>query len=792
MRHTAILALDIEGFTAPGRTHTHRRAILQRLEPLLVDAARFFIPYGDPLKILAWQSTGDGWFLVFNHFPYHVAFQYAETLATALETHHQAEPDPDMRIRMRQVLVLGDVETTRTQWLSDAFTDATRFLDHAPFKRYLTASSSASVLAVSALFYSEWLHEQKNTDGPPIEPPLFTPFQCEDKHGLLHEGFVRGAGWSETDPGETEDAPAASQERPSSFSDRIAQALINKGVLLDQLDRPEEAILVYDNISKQFKTRTETPIAELVAQALINKGVALGRLDRPEEAVQVFDDISKRFKMRKETVFAKQMAQALLNKGVLLGQLDRTEEALATLQTLLTRFQDRTEPVLQDVVSLGKELENMLYTPEGGSRLIKQLRLTHWKSFKKTTLYLDPFTVLIGNNASGKSNALDALLLLSHIAKGTHLTEAVTEIRGGLPGVTLTGQNTFTLEVWVGNRNNATEYIYAITAQTDDNTCSLLKESLECRTPNPDGHDPETRTVTLFQTSGDDKKKADIILVQLHGEKSEAPHPYRRSQTVLSQLHQKTTLPREVYRGIEQVTAALSGILTLNPSPAKMRGYSSSTTEPLNPDASNIAGVIAALQGDAKTRLAKAVNDYAKHLPEGDIQKIWAEQVGKRNDFYLCCAEQWQAANPADNPPGDPVEARSMSDGTLRFLAILTALATCPKGSLLIIEEVDNGLHPSRADLLVRMLREMGYDRSVDVLITTHNATLLDKLGPALLPFVTIAHRNPTSGHSQLTLLEDVAQLPKLLASGSVGKLAASGRLEQKLSGKKRVNHGQQ
>ena len=44
--------------------------------------------------------------------------------------------------------------------------------------------------------------------------------------------------------------------------------------------------------------------------------------------------------------------------------------------------------------------------------MIKELSLKNWKSFTEATLYIDPLTVLIGSNASGKSNALDALLFL--------------------------------------------------------------------------------------------------------------------------------------------------------------------------------------------------------------------------------------------------------------------------------------------------------------------------------------------------------------------------------------------
>ncbi|MFK8163712.1 MAG: AAA family ATPase, partial [Lewinella sp.] len=44
--------------------------------------------------------------------------------------------------------------------------------------------------------------------------------------------------------------------------------------------------------------------------------------------------------------------------------------------------------------------------------MIKSITLKNWKSFGEATLYVDPLTVLIGTNASGKSNFLDALVFL--------------------------------------------------------------------------------------------------------------------------------------------------------------------------------------------------------------------------------------------------------------------------------------------------------------------------------------------------------------------------------------------
>ena len=40
--------------------------------------------------------------------------------------------------------------------------------------------------------------------------------------------------------------------------------------------------------------------------------------------------------------------------------------------------------------------------------MITKIRLQNWKSFKDSTIYIDSLGILIGTNASGKSNVLDA------------------------------------------------------------------------------------------------------------------------------------------------------------------------------------------------------------------------------------------------------------------------------------------------------------------------------------------------------------------------------------------------
>ena len=221
----------------------------------------------------------------------------------------------------------------------------------------------------------------------------------------------------------------------------------------------------------------------------------------------------------------------------------------------------------------------------------------------------------------------------------------------------------------------------------------------------------------------------------------------------------------------------MSGIFVLNPIPDHMRGYSP-LAEKLMTDGSNIAGVLAALNGPKKKEIQDKLTFYLKKIPEKDIISVWTECVGKFDtDAMLYCQEGWQ---------GDSseciVDARGMSDGTLRFLAIVTAMLINEGNKLIVVEEADNGLHPSRAENLLNMLQELGRERNIDVIITTHNPALLNAAGTSMIPFITVAHRNE-NGQSELTLLEDIQSLPKLISAGNIGELAADGKIESALAG---------
>jgi predicted ATPase len=380
--------------------------------------------------------------------------------------------------------------------------------------------------------------------------------------------------------------------------------------------------------------------------------------------------------------------------------------------------------------------------------MITELRLENWKSFGEATLYIDPLSILIGTNASGKSNVLEALQFLQKIATRGSVTDALLTTRGGIEWVAKKPQNTFALTVVI-RFDDTTSYEYYIRCKIYQNECLSEKETLTCINNNG------THVIPL-------RREAGFGLV------------YSQASLLVNEYIAQDALNEESIG--KPVLSVLRSICLLSPNPTVMTGYSL-LSEQLVPDASNIAGVLAALSNERQKEIEDILTKYASCLPERDIHRVYAEKVGKLGkDAMLYCDEKWGESGEIFT-----VDARAMSDGTLRFLAILTALLTLPEGSLLAIDEVDNGFHPSRAHLLLEALQTIGKQRNIDVLVTTHNPALLDALGTEFVPFVTVAHRDSITGESKLTLLEDIEQLPKLLAQGTVGKLSTQGLIEKSL-----------
>jgi hypothetical protein len=306
-----------------------------------------------------------------------------------------------------------------------------------------------------------------------------------------------------------------------------------------------------------------------------------------------------------------------------------------------------------------------------------------------------------------------------------------------------------------------TDYQYTLEFAKQNDKLTITKETLSADGKDlllTDENDSSSNDTYLFMTSYSGKQGKRRTL------------QVARDRSALFQLA-SNGLRKEVTDGINAVLNRLKNIFVLNPIASLMRDYSPLQKD-LKESASNIAGVIAAIDDGKRDELQKKIADFVRPLPERDIVRVWTETVGLfKRDAMLYCEENWIDGQVQQ------LDARGMSDGTLRFIAIVTALLTLPEKTLLMIEEVDNGLHPSRSQELIRALKVIGEERSIDVLCTTHNPYLIDSLGNDMIPCISYVKRSEDTGKSVLTTLDKNSNLVNMMASGSIGMAMVKGRI---------------
>ena len=102
--------------------------------------------------------------------------------------------------------------------------------------------------------------------------------------------------------------------------------------------------------------------------------------------------------------------------------------------------------------------------------MLKKLILENWKSFRYAELYFDPLTVLIGTNASGKSNVVEALEFLRRMATVETVDVALNgdrvlpPIRGGSEWITFrpNDETEFTLKILLQEEKSETDILRSI------------------------------------------------------------------------------------------------------------------------------------------------------------------------------------------------------------------------------------------------------------------------------------------------------------------------------------------
>ncbi|MFC7752650.1 AAA family ATPase [Tsukamurella soli] len=352
---------------------------------------------------------------------------------------------------------------------------------------------------------------------------------------------------------------------------------------------------------------------------------------------------------------------------------------------------------------------------------ITEVRLTAFKSFRDEVLPLGPLTILTGLNGAGKSNALDAIEVLAGLASGASLSFVLRETRGGAEGSAPHG----TSRIELG--------------------CTVELDGAGYRWD---------------------------LTIDVAGE----PRVARESLTAAT--------------GISAVRAALVGVFHLDPIPARMRQFVPAHQVRLRRDADNLSATMASLSeqhpGEFNGLVALADRLQGGRVPGIDFERTTLDDV-----MFTLRERSAVGADTGSTP------AREVSDGLLRVLAVGCAVGATrdhldlpapphpgvvSARPLLVVEEVENGLHPSQAGYVLDLVRDAATQQTKSILLTTHSSALLDDATGALNDDILVCYRAPATGYSHIARLPELEGYLDAMISGPIGRNVASGRLTGPIS----------
>ncbi|MFM5977547.1 MAG: AAA family ATPase [Dolichospermum sp.] len=408
--------------------------------------------------------------------------------------------------------------------------------------------------------------------------------------------------------------------------------------------------------------------------------------------------------------------------------------------------------------------------------MLIEFTLANFKSYNTSRLPLGALTVLIGANAAGKSNALEGLRLLSWLAQGQKLSSiqyavnsAEAVVRGRVNDLCCHGQSSFTigcrLDIPEWNELNITLSVRDGELHISSERITDSKNTVLYELDQPSqGINTDVGVAYNNFTRGQNKPRITCsdqiaIFVQLDSP-GRFDVKYEKSQKIIPET-------------VREYQRVLQNILFLDPIPAKMREYSFKSDQRLQEDGKNLSSVLYRLWQNQPENQQTILN-FIQSLPEQAIDGL-DFLIGPRDEVMVRLAETF-----GDNRRY--YEAALLSDGTLRVLAIAAAMLSATEGSLVVIEEIDNGVHPNRAKHLLASIRDIAERRKLRVLLSTHNPALMDALPDVALGDVVFCFRDPqgrNKGNSRLVRLRDMDDYSSLILQGPLGQLVTTGVVDR-------------
>lgn len=355
--------------------------------------------------------------------------------------------------------------------------------------------------------------------------------------------------------------------------------------------------------------------------------------------------------------------------------------------------------------------------------------IRHYRSVADVSVALDPrVTVLVGPNATGKSNFVDALRFLRDAARDG-LDHAIVA-RGGIARVR---QNSS------GRPYNLGLGIEALQS-LDDGQSLPASYSLEIGSTSGGNYRVEREDASCGQIeiyyppSGTDTGEAGLREQGFTRDKAGKVVHKDGSRTYTLDEHDRLALGAlagdYAFHGLaEPLESYISSwkFSALYPNTLRQLTAPDSETE-LREDGSNWASVIRAAKRTARGKhmLERIYEMMRVVLP--DFQDVSVATAGS----YLVPSFRFGSAEKSARQ-FDPVQ---LSDGTLRIFGILLSLYQSPAPSLIVIEEPEQTVHPAVLSMLAEAFQEVS--ELTQVIVTTHSPQLIEHFAPENIRIVTM------------------------------------------------------
>ena len=331
---------------------------------------------------------------------------------------------------------------------------------------------------------------------------------------------------------------------------------------------------------------------------------------------------------------------------------------------------------------------------------IKSIYIDNFKAFNEFSMDFSPMTILVGNNSSGKSSVLQALVFLKYCCERT-TGEYLRERGGRVEDIATRGlakiKKIMRFRVMFQGTRDHDILTWELTFFVDKtkNQILLRSEDVKCG---------EEKLLSYTSTGG--------VRICCDGTKNVlSPGDYPCSQIVF--LNDKNADARllaikEFFNETEPLD-----LLT----PRDMRRSVRSSERTLGLSGENLPVLIQQLDDDEKKVLKQELKSVLPHLRD-------VTTVTRRAGWtHLELEEAFE--NRTIN-----VSSVGVSDGALRLLALFSLRFLKKSGGITLLDEIEDGISPQNIEAFLHHIRAYAREQKQQILLTTHSTVLLDYAQP--------------------------------------------------------------